>query len=195
MSDHDYNLELTARVLEVRSRPHHLREDRVLVTLEGVNLGEIVEAVNDDEGLLEVIGQEAAASAFNLTPNHDVPEVAVDIAQAIMRDLSDRAGFDLDGIDAETRHEMMATWAGLITRGGVALGVTPPALAEAPPVKCSACDGCGKVADTEAREPWTQWLNLPLGSSAAVLVGLVKPILCPACGGSGKVPAPKGGGA
>ena len=53
--------------------------------------------------------------------------------------------------------------------------------------KCGKCDGCGKVADTDDQEPWTAWLNLPLGSSAAVVMGLVKPIPCPTCEGSGMV--------
>lgn len=53
--------------------------------------------------------------------------------------------------------------------------------------KCPACDGCGKVADTQDREPWTAWRSLPLCSASAVVLGVVKPIDCPACGGSGKV--------
>lgn len=51
--------------------------------------------------------------------------------------------------------------------------------------KCPKCDGCGKIADSEDGEPWTIWTDLPLKSSAAVLMGLVKPINCPECGGSG----------
>jgi ssDNA-binding Zn-finger/Zn-ribbon topoisomerase 1 len=39
----------------------------------------------------------------------------------------------------------------------------------------------GEVADTEDQEPWTVWLKMPLGSAAAVLVGIVKPIPCPEC--------------
>lgn len=53
--------------------------------------------------------------------------------------------------------------------------------------KCTNCDGCGKVADTEDQEPWTAWTSLPLHSSAAVLTGMVKPIPCPECGGSGAI--------
>jgi hypothetical protein len=47
--------------------------------------------------------------------------------------------------------------------------------------KCPRCDGCGLIASSEDGEPWTMWLDLPLGSSAAVLMGLVRPLPCPAC--------------
>ncbi len=60
-------------------------------------------------------------------------------------------------------------------------------------MKCSKCDGCGKVADTKDQEPWTAWTGLPLVSSMAVIVGLVKPIPCPACKGWGNV-VPGGNG-
>ena len=53
------------------------------------------------------------------------------------------------------------------------------------PVKCSRCDGCGKLADTESQEPWTAWTSLPLHSSLSVLVGMVKPMICPDCKGTG----------
>jgi hypothetical protein len=52
--------------------------------------------------------------------------------------------------------------------------------------KCWKCGGCGQVANTEDEEPWTAWLSLPLESSAAVLLGLVRPKTCPACNGSGE---------
>lgn len=52
--------------------------------------------------------------------------------------------------------------------------------------KCLKCDGCGRVANTDAEEPWTQWAELPVQSAAAVLMGIVKPIPCPECGGSGE---------
>ena len=52
--------------------------------------------------------------------------------------------------------------------------------------KCQACDGCGKVANTDDKEPWTVWANLPVKSAAAVIMGLVKPIPCDECGGTGK---------
>lgn len=51
--------------------------------------------------------------------------------------------------------------------------------------KCTRCDGCGEIADTDEGEPWTQWANLPLQSATAVLMGIVKPIPCPKCGGAG----------
>jgi predicted nucleic acid-binding protein len=41
--------------------------------------------------------------------------------------------------------------------------------------KCHACDGCGQVANTADREPWTAWTSLPASSAlrarAAVLLG------------------------
>lgn len=52
--------------------------------------------------------------------------------------------------------------------------------------KCLKCDGCGKVADTNDEEPWTVWMNLPLNSAMAVVLGLVKPKTCPMCQGTGK---------
>lgn len=54
--------------------------------------------------------------------------------------------------------------------------------------KCMKCDGCGKVANTDDQEPWSQWANLPLQSATAVVAGLVKPIECPECCGSGNRP-------
>lgn len=52
--------------------------------------------------------------------------------------------------------------------------------------KCTRCDGCGQLADSDAREPWTTWTSLPLQSSAAVLLGMVKPIPCDVCEGTGQ---------
>jgi len=52
---------------------------------------------------------------------------------------------------------------------------------------CTACAGCGQVANSEDREPWTFWLDLPLKSAAAVALGLVRPVPCDGCGGSGQV--------
>lgn len=52
--------------------------------------------------------------------------------------------------------------------------------------KCGRCDGCGQIANSEAGEPWTAWLDMPLGSSSAVLLGLVAPIPCPDCNGTGR---------
>lgn len=54
--------------------------------------------------------------------------------------------------------------------------------------KCLKCDGCGQVADSQDQEPWSFWMDLPLKSAAAVVLGLVKPITCPTCNGSGQVP-------
>lgn len=54
--------------------------------------------------------------------------------------------------------------------------------------ECPRCEGCGQLADTDDREPWTAWTSLPLQSSMAVLLGAVKPIPCDQCGGTGKVP-------
>ena len=59
------------------------------------------------------------------------------------------------------------------------------AIAALAPTVCSKCDGCGQVANTDAQEPWKSWLELPLQSSAAVLMGLVKPMPCPACSSAG----------
>ncbi|MDE2096709.1 MAG: hypothetical protein KGL39_05625 [Patescibacteria group bacterium] len=56
-------------------------------------------------------------------------------------------------------------------------------------VPCQRCNGCGKLANTDAQEPWTYWLALPLRSAAAVILGIVKPVPCHACGGSGTVPS------
>ncbi len=61
------------------------------------------------------------------------------------------------------------------------------AFTEKPDDKCMACDGEGKVANTDSREPWSMWANLPAGSDIAVKIGTVKPIDCPECGGTGRV--------
>ena len=53
------------------------------------------------------------------------------------------------------------------------------------PAPCPRCDGCGQLADTENREPWTAWTSLPLKSAPAVLLGAVKPVPCDVCGGTG----------
>lgn len=55
-------------------------------------------------------------------------------------------------------------------------------------VKCETCDGCGKLADTEDREPWSRWLEIPVKSALALQIGLVRPIPCTVCKGKGKVP-------
>lgn len=51
--------------------------------------------------------------------------------------------------------------------------------------RCDRCMGCGKIADSDDGEPWSDWEALPPGSDAAVKLGLVKPIPCPDCGGTG----------
>ena len=59
---------------------------------------------------------------------------------------------------------------------------------------CRRCDGCGRVADTEAAEPWTAWSSLPPGADLAVRLGLVKPKSCPACSGTGVATSVTGDG-
>lgn len=54
--------------------------------------------------------------------------------------------------------------------------------------KCPGCDGCGKVADTDNREPWTAWTSLPVSSAMAVILGSVQPIPCDDCDGTGRKP-------
>lgn len=54
------------------------------------------------------------------------------------------------------------------------------------PDACPRCLGCGQLANSEDREPWSAWAELPPGSDLAVRMGMVKPIPCDQCGGSGK---------
>lgn len=56
--------------------------------------------------------------------------------------------------------------------------------------KCTTCEGCGKIANDDSGTPWSAWTSLPLHSSAAVLMGLVRPVPCPDCNGSGKAVKP-----
>jgi hypothetical protein len=57
---------------------------------------------------------------------------------------------------------------------------------DAKPATCPQCHGCGQVADSDSREPWTFWQALdPRREGAAVTLGVVKPIPCPTCHGSG----------
>lgn len=49
------------------------------------------------------------------------------------------------------------------------------------PDKCDRCWGCGLIASSEDGEPWTMWLDLPLKSSLAVVMGIVRPLPCPKC--------------
>lgn len=46
---------------------------------------------------------------------------------------------------------------------------------------CRTCEGCGRVANDGSNTPWIRWLQIPLGSSIAVLTGLVRAIPCPDC--------------
>ncbi len=55
--------------------------------------------------------------------------------------------------------------------------------------ECRTCWGCGQVADDDEATPWKFWLELPVGSAAAVIMGLVKPLPCPDCGGTGETTA------
>ncbi len=56
---------------------------------------------------------------------------------------------------------------------------------------CPRCDGCGYVANDDDGTSWSAWLDLPLKSAGAVLMGLVKAIECPECGGTGDKPKEK----
>lgn len=45
-----------------------------------------------------------------------------------------------------------------------------------------------KVANTDDREPWSMWENLPENSKLAIHLGIVQPIDCPECDGTGARP-------
>jgi len=91
------------------------------------------------------------------------------------------------------RNEIEAGWPGLRPSSRLGSGYAIPRILAIIgtegeiPRQCSRCEGCGKLADTDDREPWTAWTSLPLKSSAAVLAGLVKPVPCDACGGTGRI--------
>lgn len=53
--------------------------------------------------------------------------------------------------------------------------------ADPTPTVCPRCDGCGQLANTDDREPWSAWADLPIGSDLAVRLGLVKPVPCDLC--------------
>jgi hypothetical protein len=55
-------------------------------------------------------------------------------------------------------------------------------------VTCPRCEGCGQLANSDEREPWSVWMALPVGSALAVTMGIVKPEPCDECGGTGKAP-------
>jgi hypothetical protein len=48
--------------------------------------------------------------------------------------------------------------------------------------KCPRCDGCGLISSSDDGAPWTEILKIPLGSSAGVLMGLIRPLPCRECG-------------
>lgn len=52
-------------------------------------------------------------------------------------------------------------------------------------LRCTRCEGCGRIASTEEGEPWKYWDDLPVKSAAAVLMGVVYPLTCPVCDGKG----------
>ena len=56
-------------------------------------------------------------------------------------------------------------------------------------VKCDGCEGCGYVADTSRREPWTSYAADP--SKLFVDIGgmIVLRIYCGKCKGTGRTPA------
>lgn len=58
-----------------------------------------------------------------------------------------------------------------------------------PDQPCTRCNGEGKLANSDDREPWSYWESLPPGSDLAVQLGLVRPEPCDACEGKGTVPA------
>lgn len=52
--------------------------------------------------------------------------------------------------------------------------------------KCPACEGEGRVANTEDKEPWSAWETMPATAKAAIHLGLVRPVDCIPCGGTGR---------
>ena len=57
---------------------------------------------------------------------------------------------------------------------------------------CEGCDGCGQIANTDDREPWSMWEGLPEASKVAIRLGIVRPIPCPYCHGTGVDPEDDG---
>lgn len=51
---------------------------------------------------------------------------------------------------------------------------------------CMKCEGCGRVANTTAQEPWSAWEALPLECQSVVILGVIVPIVCPRCNGAGE---------
>jgi hypothetical protein len=79
-------------------------------------------------------------------------------------------------------------WRDLHERATELLSDAESAPARREPTPCQRCDGCGRLADTDAREPWSAWENLPVKSAFAVIVGAVRPVPCDVCGGTGRAP-------
>lgn len=98
---------------------------------------------------------------------------------------ANRASFTSPGVHAAYRRcaEELRT-----AISGALLGQDQQRGEEPGPVPCPRCEGCGQLADTDEREPWTAWTSLPVRSSAAVLLGIVRPVPCDECNGTGSVP-------
>jgi hypothetical protein len=69
------------------------------------------------------------------------------------------------------------------------MDLTPTPTGEAIATKpCPRCLGCGQLANSDDREPWSAWEALPPGSDLAVQLGIVQPEDCDECHGKGTVP-------
>jgi hypothetical protein len=75
------------------------------------------------------------------------------------------------GMDYEEMPDMLRAWA-VLELTNEKKDVKGP---------CPTCEGCGQIANDDSQTPWSAWLDLPLKSSAAVLMGLVRPLPCPTC--------------
>lgn len=73
--------------------------------------------------------------------------------------------------------------------------VIQPASRPSDDASCPRCLGCGQLADSDDREPWTMWQDLPPGSDLAVRLGIVRPVPCGHCSGTGKKLTGEAGGA
>ncbi len=159
----------------------------------------------DPDRLIDILGKAIEQARFE----RPVPVPMGDLRRAIaeMRRLKDLAGdaqIELGRVRfergelLERLHELrqilgtrdvIAAVKALLAERDAALAAVKAGLRDG---TCTKCDGCGQVADTEAQEPWSAWINLPTGSAAAMLLGVVKPKPCPRCSGSGKEPAHHG---
>ncbi len=57
--------------------------------------------------------------------------------------------------------------------------------------QCLTCNGEGNTDNNEdlaERSPWSYWVNLPVKSALAVILGVVKPTTCYSCKGTGVEP-------